>query len=529
MSFQPIGVRSLGGLFPGPSTPKFVYREDSLRDAKGNVQKWIGRWTFSDSDSTLGQVIVDTLHEENIPHHSFSAYQLAEPSEMKMNLECHSFPPCKPQVLLHTALQRILAQCDALKQQVEAAAKVDASVQMTKATQAFVDQPKSKAPVAQSTESISATATATALMDIVVDTSDSSKVQTSSSPASSLPSAVIITKPKHPISLTLLEADARHWIVQLEHTHKGFVNGIRRTVNGFVPCLAIARVQIAVNGNTSVMGDDILAHRLRMLPIRSTVGVKRLVFPDECNCGDGCSKCQVKMTLNVTNTNKTRSIEVTDLDIVSDDPTVGPTSQFDTTRRTDLVYADGHVFDSHGITLLKLGPGQHVKLVAFVRKGLPTYDAAYGSAQIGYRPKLQVTLNAEVLAKAKLTSDEQKQFVKTCSSHVFGLRKATENNAADVEELFVQNTNLCNGCRECFSANALLLRERKMDPKLQSIVSVEQVPGNFRMFVENDSGSLSPAHCLILGIRELRSMIINTMKQNASAKPTTEIVYNMTV
>lgn len=77
---------------------------------------------------------------------------------------------------------------------------------------------------------------------------------------------------------------------------QAFANAFRRAMIGEVPTLAIEDVRIY--DNTSALYDEILAHRLGLIPIRTEPGC--YVPQDECSCGGaGCDRCGVSFTLSV--------------------------------------------------------------------------------------------------------------------------------------------------------------------------------------------------------------------------------------
>ncbi len=73
-----------------------------------------------------------------------------------------------------------------------------------------------------------------------------------------------------------------------------FANLIRRTITEEVPVMAIEDVEF--RKNNSILYDEIIAHRLGLLPL--TTDLKSYNLPEECKCkGKGCARCQLKLTL----------------------------------------------------------------------------------------------------------------------------------------------------------------------------------------------------------------------------------------
>jgi DNA-directed RNA polymerase subunit D len=77
-------------------------------------------------------------------------------------------------------------------------------------------------------------------------------------------------------------------------TSDAFLNLIRRFVIDEVPTLAVEDVEF--KDNSSSLYDEIIAHRLGLTPIKTDL--KNYTPQDECTCkGEGCAKCQLKLTL----------------------------------------------------------------------------------------------------------------------------------------------------------------------------------------------------------------------------------------
>ncbi len=86
---------------------------------------------------------------------------------------------------------------------------------------------------------------------------------------------------------------------QLKVVMKGveptFMNTLRRIIMADVAIPAIEKVYIAEN--TSVLYDDILAHRLGLIPLK---GGEALTLIEKCDCDrKGCAKCESILTMEV--------------------------------------------------------------------------------------------------------------------------------------------------------------------------------------------------------------------------------------
>lgn len=84
-------------------------------------------------------------------------------------------------------------------------------------------------------------------------------------------------------------------LLQLEDVDYYFVNTLRRVMIANLPKLAIN--DVIIYDNTSPLFDEIIAHRLALIPIPTDL---RLIgFRQDCKCkGKGCPNCTVRYTLS---------------------------------------------------------------------------------------------------------------------------------------------------------------------------------------------------------------------------------------
>lgn len=102
----------------------------------------------------------------------------------------------------------------------------------------------------------------------------------------------------------------------LSDINPSYANALRRLMITQVPTMAIEDVEI--RKNSSILYDEMIAHRLGLIPI--TTDLKAYNIKDECTCkGAGCAKCTLKMSISVKG-----PAQVTSKDIISKDPKVKP-------------------------------------------------------------------------------------------------------------------------------------------------------------------------------------------------------------
>ena len=81
-------------------------------------------------------------------------------------------------------------------------------------------------------------------------------------------------------------------IMAILDTEETLANAIRRNANN-IPVLAIEEVEI--HKNDSALYDEVLAHRLGLIPLKD---IRKINDKKSCTCkGKGCKKCQLQLSL----------------------------------------------------------------------------------------------------------------------------------------------------------------------------------------------------------------------------------------
>ncbi|MBN1217189.1 MAG: DNA-directed RNA polymerase subunit D [Candidatus Lokiarchaeota archaeon] len=98
------------------------------------------------------------------------------------------------------------------------------------------------------------------------------------------------------------------------------INALRRIILSWIPAMAIDEVIILKND--SPLYDEILAHRIGLIPLKTDLDTYKL--PSDCECGGfGCPSCQVSLTCEVVNDSKNNLI-IYSGDLKSSDPNIVP-------------------------------------------------------------------------------------------------------------------------------------------------------------------------------------------------------------
>lgn len=98
------------------------------------------------------------------------------------------------------------------------------------------------------------------------------------------------------MEIKLLDSDKKTGKVSflVKDITPSFANALRRNMMELVPTMAIEDVEISKN--SSILYDEIVAHRLGLLAL--TTDLKTYNLPSKCKCkGEGCARCTVKLTL----------------------------------------------------------------------------------------------------------------------------------------------------------------------------------------------------------------------------------------
>ena len=97
------------------------------------------------------------------------------------------------------------------------------------------------------------------------------------------------------MKIKTMELKGNKGVVHIEDAEMYFVNSLRRVMLAELPKLAID--DVIIYDNTSALFDEIIAHRLGLIPIPTDLQI--LAFRSECKCGGkGCPSCTVRYTLS---------------------------------------------------------------------------------------------------------------------------------------------------------------------------------------------------------------------------------------
>jgi DNA-directed RNA polymerase subunit D len=224
------------------------------------------------------------------------------------------------------------------------------------------------------------------------------------------------------------------------------INALRRIGLAEVPSMAID--EVVMIENSSILQDEIIAHRLGLTPLKTDLDSYNL--PEECECKSefGCSQCRVTLTMDAEAKEGTRTVYSGEL--LSENPDIVPVSD--------------------KVPIIKLAKGQKLKLEAYARLGKGKVHAKWQPVTVcayKYYPRIEVpTKECEDCTKC----------VDICPKKVYAIKE----NKVEVRDLLA-----CNLCMDCVEAC----------PKEPKSIKVDWEKNTFIMNIES-SGALPPERVL---------------------------------
>lgn len=236
-----------------------------------------------------------------------------------------------------------------------------------------------------------------------------------------------------------------------------FVNAFRRTMIGEVPTLAIE--DVLIYDNNSALFDEMLAHRLGLIPLRTDLD--EYVFTKDCTCnGEGCSACTSVYTLSVEGPKVVYS-----RDLIPQNPLAAP--------------VDGD------IPLVKLEHDQKIVLEARAVLGR-------GDEHAKWQPTLACGYKSYPCIEFDSKCDGCGMCVDECPRNVLEIK----GNGAAVVEGKIEDCSLCKLCERICIANA--------DTWDCPAISVKTVDDTFIFVVESD-GSIPVRQILERAAKDIQT------------------------
>ena len=248
------------------------------------------------------------------------------------------------------------------------------------------------------------------------------------------------------MKIKVLEKDDTNLRVVIKEADVPLMNALRRIALAQVPTMAID--EVVMIENSSILQDEIIAHRLGLTPLKTDLDSYNL--PEECECQSefGCNLCRVTLTMDADSTEGTRTVYSGEL--VTENPQIVPVSD--------------------KVPLIKLAKGQKLKLEAYARLGKGQTHAKWQPVAVSaykYYPKIEID---------RATCTDCGKCVDICPKKVLALK----DNKAEVKDLLA-----CNLCMDCVG----------VCPQKPSSIKIEWEKNAFIMNIES-TGALPPERIL---------------------------------
>ncbi len=269
------------------------------------------------------------------------------------------------------------------------------------------------------------------------------------------------------MEIQVLEKDDTTLRLLIKGTHTAFLNALRRTAISEVPCMAID--EVVVIENSSILHDEILAHRLGLIPLKTDLDSYNL--PEKCSCESkfGCNLCRVTLTLQKEATEA--PVTVYSGDLKSENQEITPVSPH--------------------IPIVKLATGQRVMLEAYAKLGKGKNHAKWQPVSLctyKYMPKIEIMKNCDICGEC----------IKICPRKVFS---KTGN------KIEIRNLMACILCQDCVD----------VCPKNPKAIKVTWEDDVF-IFQMETNGVLPPERIIFEALKILDEQFSELLKQFKVAK-----------
>lgn len=320
-------------------------------------------------------------------------------------------------------------------------------------------------------------------------------------PHQRFPKVEILSMQPHEIKFVLSETDC------------SMANTLRRIMIAEVPTLAIDLVEF--HENTTVLNDEYIAHRLGLIPLRyvpqdtatddvmmegqASIGsdVQEAFVPHyECQCYEHCPRCSVEFDLDVTYNSSNPNylaaaaeedgagdvlapLTVTSRDLVSNNDLVQPAHFLSVDEEQEA--------QDEGIAIVKMGPGQKLKIKAIARLGILKEHSKWSPVAVAtYRMWPDVQINHEQMSL--LTMEQKQSLVDVCPDRILELDDVTGHLRA------VENAWDMATYTQDLDYAQLALKKRPEDPDF-----IRVVPRQDKFVFNVESSGAMDAHEVVLG------------------------------
>ncbi|GAB2245965.1 hypothetical protein Droror1_Dr00001458 [Drosera rotundifolia] len=281
-------------------------------------------------------------------------------------------------------------------------------------------------------------------------------------------------------------------------------NAFRRILIAEVPTMAFEKILIA--NNTSVIQDEVLSHRLGLIPIK--VDPRLFEYKSEKDLPNEKNSIVFKLHARCEKGDKRKTVESKEMEWLPNGSVFPLSSErqdsssstseqktytsFSCSQATMPEFASNPICLTHGhIPIARLGPGQEIELEAHAVKGVGKEHAKWSPvATAWYRMLPEVVLLQDV------SGEKAKELVQKCPRNVFDM----EDFAGDIKAK-VSRPRDCTLCRECIR-----------DGDWEQFVALRRKTDHFIFTIES-TGALSPQELFTEAVKILEDKCVRIIAE----------------
>jgi len=233
------------------------------------------------------------------------------------------------------------------------------------------------------------------------------------------------------VQIEIKQLDKEEMIFDIVGIEPPLANALRRIIISEIPTMAIEIVNIYQN--TSIIPDEVLSHRLGLIPIFADAND----FQNKKENEEFNEFNAIYLKLHVK-CEKTKSGEIINQEVNSGHilwtPIGKQSTQFTDENLIRVVQDD--------ILLAKLRPGQEIEAELICVKGIGKTHAKWSPVSTAY-----YRLLPEITIKSQIIGEEAFKLKKICPTGVFDVEDINGEKRA-----YVKDVRKCTTCRECIRA-----------------------------------------------------------------------------
>lgn len=262
-------------------------------------------------------------------------------------------------------------------------------------------------------------------------------------------------------------------------------NALRRILMAEVPTIAIENVYIAVN--SSIIQDEVLAHRMGMIPIRADPNKLDWVENNDETASD-----TIVFSFDVDCRNeKTGKLKLNGEEEYTNEKALSGALKWEPAGNQEEIFPEGVRPVHDDIVVAQLKPGQRIELEAHCRKGIGKDHAKFQPvATAAYRLLPDITFSEPVV------HERAKELIDMCPMGVFDIEDMG-GRGAPTPTAVVARPRDCTMCRECIRLEGW-----------ENTVQLKRVKNHFLFSIES-SGCMAPETIVREAVTVLKNKAVN--------------------